>query len=102
MPERNSSSSEVARTPAADAKTQFSVTGINTAAEQQPPATAQFRLVMISFLAAGIGLLDGVIAFLLYGLLALFTIIAFIGRFSLTFLSLRYEVPDLLLSLLLL
>ena len=95
MPERNSSSSEVARTPAADAKTQFSVTGINTAAEQQPPATAQFRLVMISFLAAGIGLLAGVIAFLLYRLIGLFTNIAFFGRFSLTFLSPRYAVSHL-------
>src|SRR5437764_1301926 len=95
MPERNSSSSEVARTPAADAKTQFSVTGINTAAEQQPPATAQFRLVMISFLAAGIGLLAGVIAFLLYRLIGLFTNIAYLGRFSLTFLSPRYAVSHL-------
>ncbi len=95
MPERNPSSPEVSGTPAAAAKTQFSVTGINTAAEQQPLATAQFRLVMISFLAAGIGLLAGVIAFLLYHLIGLFTNIAFYGRFSLAFLSPRYAVAHL-------
>jgi len=57
MPDSNTLSTHTTGTPAADTKTQFSVTGINIAAEQQPQPTAQFRLVMISFLAAGIGLL---------------------------------------------
>src|ERR1700722_4559537 len=78
-------------TPAADPKTQFSVTGINIAAEQRPQPTAQFRLVMISFLAAGIGLLAGGIAFLLYKLIGLFTNIAFYGRASAVFMSPRHN-----------
>jgi CIC family chloride channel protein len=84
-------STHITGTPPADAKTQFSVTGINTAAEQQPLATAPFRLVMISFLAAGIGLLAGGIAFLLYKLIGLFTNIAFYGHFSAVFMSARHN-----------
>ncbi|HEX3738762.1 MAG TPA: hypothetical protein VHV29_03465, partial [Terriglobales bacterium] len=56
-----------------NATVQFSVTGVNTAAEQQPAPLAQFRLVTICFLAAGIGLLAGAIAFLLYKLIGLLT-----------------------------
>jgi H+/Cl- antiporter ClcA len=84
-------STHITGTPQPAAKTQFSVTGINTAAEQQPLPTAQFRLVMISFLAAAIGLLAGGIAFLLYKLIGLFTNIAFYGHFSAVFRSPRYN-----------
>jgi H+/Cl- antiporter ClcA len=91
MQDRNPPSTHITGTPPPDAKTQFSVTGINTAAEQQPLATAQFRLVMISFLAAAIGLLAGGIAFLLYKLIGLFTNIAFYGQFSAVFRSPRYS-----------
>ena len=38
---------------------------------------AQFRMVLMSFLAGGIGLLAGLIAFLLYKLIGLFTNIFF-------------------------
>ena len=79
------------QTSTAGPKTQFSVTGINIAAEQQPPPIAQFRLVIISFLAAGIGLLAGGIAFLLYKLIGLFSNIAFYGHFSAVFVSPRYN-----------
>lgn len=91
MPDSNTPSTHTTGTPAADTKTQFSVTGINIAAEQQPQPIAQFRLVMISFLAAGIGLLAGGIAFLLYKLIGLFTNIAFYGHFSAVFMSPRYN-----------
>jgi len=84
-------STHITGAPPADAKTQFSVTGINVAAEEQPQATAQFRLVMISFLAAAIGLIAGGIAFLLYKLIGLFTNIAFYGHFSAVFMSPRYH-----------
>jgi H+/Cl- antiporter ClcA len=52
-----------------------------------PPA--QFRMVLISFLAAGIGLIAGGIAFLLYRLIGLFTNIFFFHHFSTDFTSAR-------------
>lgn len=74
-----------------DASVQFSVTGLNTAAEQQPAPLAQFRLVTVCFLAAGIGLLAGAIAFLLYKLIGLLTNISFYGHASAAFISPRYN-----------
>src|SRR5437588_10474956 len=50
-----------------------------------PPA--QFRMVLISFLAAGIGLLAGMVAYVLYRLIGLFTNLAFYHRWSTAFLS---------------
>jgi chloride channel protein, CIC family len=52
-----------------------------------PPA--QFRMLLISFLAAGIGLVAGCIAFLLYNLIGLFTNIFFFHRFATNFTSTR-------------
>jgi CIC family chloride channel protein len=52
---------------------------------------AQFRMVLMSFLAGGIGLLAGLIAFLLYKLIGLFTNIFFYHRFVAEFLSARYN-----------
>src|SRR3954464_4691180 len=95
MPDSTPASAHITDSPTPGAKTQFSVTGINIAAEQQPLPTAQFRLVTISFLAGGIGLLAGGIAFLLYKLIGLFTNIAFYGHVSFTFLSPRNAVPHL-------
>src|SRR6202051_825898 len=43
---------------------------------------AQFRMVLISGLAAGVGLLAGVVAYVLYRLIGLFTNIFFFHRFS--------------------
>jgi H+/Cl- antiporter ClcA len=54
-----------------------------------PPA--QFRMVLVSFLAAGIGFLAGLIAFALYRLIGLFTNIAFYGRFVADFTSARHN-----------
>jgi hypothetical protein len=48
-----------------------------------PPA--QFRMVLISFLAAGIGLVAGCVAFLLYKLIGLFTNIFFFHRLAADF-----------------
>ena len=51
--------------------------------------SAQFRMLLISFLAAGIGLVAGCIAFLLYKLIGLFTNIFFYHRFAADFTSAR-------------
>ena len=53
----------------------------------ESPSMAEFRIVMISFLAAGIGLLAGLVAFLLYKLIGLFTNLAFFHTWSTTFRS---------------
>jgi CIC family chloride channel protein len=58
----------------------------NGAAQAEP---AQFRMVSVSFLAAGIGLLAGLIAYLLYNLIGLFTNIVFYHRFVFAFSSAR-------------
>jgi len=50
---------------------------------------AQFGMVSVSFLAAGIGLLAGFIAYLLYNLIGLFTNIVFYHRFVFAFNSAR-------------
>ncbi len=52
---------------------------------------AQFRMVLVSFLGAGIGLIAGCIAFFLYKLIGLFTNIAFYGRFVADFSSARHN-----------
>jgi chloride channel protein, CIC family len=52
---------------------------------------AQFRMFFMSLLAAGIGLGAGLIAYLLYKLIGLFTNIAFYHRFVAEFLSARYN-----------
>ncbi|MFI5071259.1 MAG: hypothetical protein ACHP8A_10255, partial [Terriglobales bacterium] len=52
---------------------------------------AQFRMVMVSFLAAGVGLMAGLIAFLLYRLIGLFTNIVFYHRFVADFTSARHN-----------
>ncbi len=52
---------------------------------------AQFRMVLVSFLAAGIGLIAGGIAFLLYRLIGLLTNISFYGRFVADFTSARHN-----------
>lgn len=52
---------------------------------------AHFRMVLVSFLAAGIGLLAGLIAFVLYKLIGLFTNIFFYHRFVADFLSPRHN-----------
>ncbi|HYL16075.1 MAG TPA: chloride channel protein, partial [Terriglobales bacterium] len=54
-----------------------------------PPA--QFRMVLVSLLAAGIGLLAGFVAYLLYKLIGLFTNLAFYHRWSTDFISARFN-----------
>lgn len=49
----------------------------------------QFRMVLVSFLAGGIGLVAGLIAFALYKLIGLFTNLFFFHRFSTDFTSAR-------------
>jgi chloride channel protein, CIC family len=52
---------------------------------------AQFRMVLMSFLAAGVGLIAGLIAFVLYKLIGLFTNIFFYHRFAADFISARHN-----------
>src|SRR5205809_1900004 len=75
---------------APDEKTSFAVTGVSRA-ERPALEPAGFRIVLVSLLAGGIGLVAGCIAFLLYKLIGLFTNIAFYGHFSAAFLSARHN-----------
>jgi CIC family chloride channel protein len=52
--------------------------------DEQP---AQFRILLVSFLAAGIGLIAGVVAYALYKLIGLFTNLFFFHTWSTTFRS---------------
>jgi CIC family chloride channel protein len=52
---------------------------------------AQFRMMLMSFLAAGIGLLAGLIAYALYNLIGFFTNIVFYHRLSAEFISPRHN-----------
>jgi chloride channel protein, CIC family len=54
-----------------------------------PPA--QFRMVTVSLLAAVVGVLAGLVAFLLYKLIGLFTNLVFYHRWSAEFLSARHN-----------
>ena len=54
-----------------------------------PPA--QFRMVTVSLLAAGVGVLAGFVAFALYKLIGLFTNLVFYHRWSAEFLSARHN-----------
>jgi chloride channel protein, CIC family len=88
MPDRNLPSGKIVDTAEINKeKARFSVTGLNMAAELSALEPARFRIVLVSFLAGGVGLIAGCIAFLLYHLIGLFTNIAFYGRFSASFLS---------------
>lgn len=59
----------------------------NSNKQANPPA--QFRMFLVSLLGAGIGLLAGVIAYVLYNLIGLFTNIFFYHRFAVDFTSAR-------------
>ena len=54
-----------------------------------PPA--QFRMVTVSLLSAAVGVLAGIVAFLLYKLIGLFTNLVFYHRWSAEFLSARHN-----------
>jgi CIC family chloride channel protein len=59
----------------------------DTDAEAFPSEPAQFRIVLVSFLAAAIGLVGGLVAYVLYKLIGLFTNLFFFHRWSTTFRS---------------
>ncbi|HWH60337.1 MAG TPA: chloride channel protein [Terriglobales bacterium] len=92
MTEANNSATIVGST--GTDKTRLAVTGVNTA-DRPAPESAGFRMVTVSFLAAGVGLIAGCIAFLLYKLIGLFTNLAFYGHFSFNFVSPRYSLGHL-------
>jgi len=56
-----------------------------------PSPPAQFRIVLVSFLAAAIGLVAGLVAYVLYKLIGLFTNLFFFHRWAADFTSVRYH-----------
>jgi chloride channel protein, CIC family len=72
-------------------KTRLSITGVNTATTQPLLEPTRFRIVLVSFLAGGVGLVAGCIAFLLYKLIGFFTSVAFYGQFRFDFVSARFH-----------
>ena len=66
------------------------VTGIEVG-DVRAGEPAQFRMFFMSVLAAGIGLIAGLIAYVLYDLIGLFTNIAFYHRFVAEFTSARHN-----------
>src|SRR5271157_2757487 len=66
-----------------------SLRGNGRAAIDSPPAP--FRMLLLSFLAAAIGLVAGVVAFVLYKLIGLFTNIFFFHRWSTNFSSAQHN-----------
>ena len=52
---------------------------------------AQFRIGLVSFLAAAIGLVAGLVAYALYQLIGLFTNLFFFHRWSTNFTSVRFH-----------
>lgn len=57
----------------------------------EAPPPAQFRMLLVSFLAAAIGLVAGIVAFVLYKLIGLFTNLFFFHRWSADFTSARFH-----------
>ena len=88
MPEERVPTKIVSKTP--EDRPSLAVTGVSTA-ERPSSEPAGFRIVLVSFLAGGIGLVAGCIAFLLYKLIGLFTNVAFYGHFSSAFISPRHN-----------
>jgi chloride channel protein, CIC family len=88
MSNDNFKSGIVSKAP--EEKASIAVTGVSTA-ERPALEPAGFRIVLVSFLAGGIGLVAGCIAFLLYKLIGLFTNVAFYGHFSFAFVSARHN-----------
>jgi CIC family chloride channel protein len=66
-----------------------SAPAFRTDGTRPPGPRAQFRLALVSFLAAGIGLAAGAIALVLYKLIGLFTNLFFYHRWDTTFASAR-------------
>jgi chloride channel protein, CIC family len=66
-------------------------TGIPLSSEPLISEPAPFRMVLVSFLAAGIGLVAGVVAFALYKLIGVFTNIFFFHRWSADFSSAQHN-----------
>jgi chloride channel protein, CIC family len=69
-----------------EVKSQFPV-AVSGVSPLPTPVPAQFRIVLISFLAAAIGLLAGIVAYALYKLIGLFTNLFFFHEWTTTFRS---------------
>ncbi|MBV9183093.1 MAG: chloride channel protein [Acidobacteria bacterium] len=69
----------------------FERTEAPTVAEQTFAQPAQFRMVLVSFLAAAIGLVGGGVAYALYKLIGFFTNLFFFHRWSSSFTSIRFH-----------
>jgi len=62
---------------------------VNGRPSTSPAPPAQFRIVLVSFLSAAIGLIAGLVAYALYKLIGFFTNLFFFHRLSTDFVSLR-------------
>ena len=91
MSEKNRSSSERTNTVNPDHGLHRPTIGATGAPVRQAALAepAQFRMILVAFLAAGIGILAGLIAYVLYNLIGLFTNIVFYHRLVFTFASPR-------------
>ena len=65
------------------------------ASSPEPAIPASFRMVLVSFLSAGIGLIAGLVAFALYKLIGLFANLCFYHRWSTDFVSVRFHTLGL-------
>ncbi|HLW85582.1 MAG TPA: chloride channel protein [Candidatus Sulfotelmatobacter sp.] len=65
--------------------------GFSKSGHQGTSGPASFRIVLISFLAAAIGIVAGFVAFALYKLIGLFTNLFFFHRWSADFTSVRFH-----------
>ncbi len=70
----------------------FSFSDSKVSTSSDPASEPGFRLGLISFLSAGIGIVAGVIAYLLYDLIALISNVVFYHRVSLQFTGLRNHI----------
>ena len=66
---------------------------VNRRSSASPAHPAQFRIVLVSFLSAAIGLVAGLVAYTLYKLIGFFTNLFFFHRLSTDFVSLRSYHP---------
>jgi H+/Cl- antiporter ClcA/CBS domain-containing protein len=63
----------------------------STASSNSLSQPAQFRIVLVSSLAAGVGLIAGLVAYALYKLIGLFTNLFFFHRWATDFTSVRFN-----------
>ena len=90
MPQFSDESPEIQLADRIDGGPTLAATGA-PAADASLAEPAHFRMMLVSFLAACVGLIAGCVAFLLYKLIGLFTNVVFYHRFVADFTSARHH-----------